>query len=64
MNNPQYPDGKLNATDEGALQIAVFTEDGNVIINFGKPVNWVGMPPDQARALAALLVAQADAATH
>lgn len=60
MNNEQYPNGKLNDADEGALQIMVYTEENNVVINFGKPVVWVAMPPANIRELAALLLKRAD----
>ncbi|RLC88844.1 MAG: hypothetical protein DRJ03_00985 [Chloroflexi bacterium] len=41
----QYPEGKLNETDEGALQFKIgHTPDyQRIIIDFGKPVAWVGM---------------------
>jgi hypothetical protein len=43
-----YPDGMLNEDDEGAINIAIGIEEGNVIVNFGKPVAWLGLPGDQA----------------
>jgi hypothetical protein len=60
MSDPQYPHGKLNDDDEGALQLLVYTEENNVVINFGKPVVWVAMPPANIRELAALLLKRAD----
>lgn len=60
MTEQQYPDGKLNAADEGVLQLMVYTEQHNVVINFGKPVSWVAMPPADVRAFAALLISRAD----
>ena len=50
-----FPEGKLTKTDEGAIQFAVGEKDGKVILDFGTPVNWVGMSPQQAADLAALL---------
>lgn len=44
-----FPRGKLNASDEGGLQLAVSAQDKTVIINFGKSVVWVGL--DKATAL-------------
>jgi hypothetical protein len=54
-----YPEGKLTASDEGALQFAVGERDGNVIIDFGKPVAWIAMPPEQAAKFASALVRHA-----
>ena len=48
MSDPQYPEGKLNPSDEGEIAIAIGIEDGNVIINFGKPVAWLGLPGEQS----------------
>ncbi len=39
----QFPRGKLNADDEGQLQIRVGIQDRTVVVNFGKPVAWLGM---------------------
>ncbi len=50
----KYPEGKLNETDEGEIQLGV-THDpkiGKVIINFGKPVAWIGFSGAQAMDLA------------
>jgi hypothetical protein len=48
----EYPFGKLRADDEGAIRIAVGTQRGNVILDFGTSVVWLGMPPEQAEQLA------------
>lgn len=55
-----FPRGRLSPTDEGGIKFAVGGKDGVVIIDFGKPVVWVGMPPEQARQLAESLVKHAD----
>jgi hypothetical protein len=55
-----YPLGKLNDTDEGALQIAIRGEGGNVRIDFGTPTAWLAMPPDQAIAFAEVIIAKAN----
>lgn len=47
-----FPHGKLNGSDEGGIRFAVGEDGGNVVINFGTPVAWLGMPPQQAIALA------------
>ena len=54
-----FPEGKLTKTDEGAIQFAVGEKDGKVILDFGTPVNWVGMNPQQAADLASLLLKRA-----
>lgn len=55
-----YPRGKLNEDDEGGLHIAIGDEKGLVILDFGTGVTWVGMPPDNARAFANLIIARAN----
>ena len=45
-----FPRGKLNADDEGALRLAVGVKDKTVMIVFGKEVAWLGL--DKAQALA------------
>ncbi len=56
-----FQDGRLNRKDEGELAFAIATDPENqvVIIKFGKPVAWVGMPKRQALELAALLTEHA-----
>lgn len=56
----EFPEGKLNEGDEGELRFAVYRRSGNVILDFGKPLAWVGLPPNTARQLAALLCKGAD----
>jgi hypothetical protein len=55
----KFPHGKLNATDEGELTIAIGKEAGNVVVEFGTPTAWVAMPPDRALAFAAVIVKHA-----
>lgn len=56
----QFPQGKLDATDEGELKLAVGIEDDKVVIAFGKPVAWFGMDWKQAMQLAFSLKAKAE----
>jgi hypothetical protein len=57
-----YPDGSLGPDDRGGLQIGVAHDSkGNVIINFGTELNWIGFPPDQAIQLAKLIMTHAGA---
>jgi hypothetical protein len=55
----EYPAGKLNADDAGALAFAVGVEAGRVVIHFPKPVAWMGMTGDEALELAQLLLKHA-----
>lgn len=57
----QFPHGKLNDQDEGALsyRIAADIEAGVVRLDFGQPVAWIGFAPTDARALAFALLRHA-----
>ena len=59
----EFPQGKLNDHDEGALKIGVAYDkmDGIVRVEFGKPVAWLGLPPPEAIELAKLLMRHAGA---
>lgn len=48
-----YPNGKLNKDDEGGLLFRMTNDQGNIIIDFGKQVHWIAMPPKEARELIA-----------
>jgi hypothetical protein len=44
----RYPEGKLNPSDEGVLNITMgLNQEGKFIIEFGKPVHWLGMTREQ-----------------
>lgn len=51
----EFPEGKLDGADRGALQIAITAREGRVLIEFGTDVDWLAMSGDQARAIALLL---------
>lgn len=57
-NNQSYPDGKLNEFDEGELEIKFGIENETVVIDFGKPTQWIGFPPDKAVEFALLIIKQ------
>lgn len=45
----EYPRGSLGPTDLGALKVGIAHDSkGNVILNFGTEVSWIGLPPEQA----------------
>ena len=54
-----HPDGVLRGGDEGLIQFAVGHEDGKVVIDFGKPVAWLGMTPQQAADFASSILNRA-----
>ena len=56
----EFPDGKIDQHDEGELNIGMRVEGENVIIDFGKPVVWLGFPPEVARNMAAMLIEHAN----
>lgn len=55
----RFPQGKIHPSDEGELRAAVGTVKGQVVIDFGKSVSWLSLPPDAARELAVLLIRRA-----
>lgn len=56
----EFPDGQLNKNDEGELRLGVGIEGKNVIIDFGKPIEWIGMPKENAIEFANILIANAN----
>ncbi len=56
-----FPEGKLNPSDEGGLNIGVAFDPSTqqVIINFGTPVRWIAMSPQQAKDFASLIISKA-----
>ena len=55
----EFPDGKLNQKDEGAIAMVVGIENGRVMMKFPKPVAWIGFTADEAIGLAELLINRA-----
>lgn len=60
----EFPDGKLNARDEGGIAMTIGHENGAVVLKFPKPVAWVGLRPEQAAELASNLLKHARACGH
>ena len=56
-----YPQGKLGPDDEGGLNVQITDKDGAVVLAFGAPVTWIGMPPAQAIEFAKLIMYRAGA---
>ena len=46
----EFPDGKMNEHDEGELKMALAVDAKNkvVVMDFGKPVAWIGLPKQMA----------------
>lgn len=57
----RYPEGKLGAHDEGEIAFAVAADPVNkkILIDFGKPVAFLGMNKAQAVELGQMLIAKA-----
>lgn len=60
-----FPEGRISESDEGDLTLAVSRDDKNgvVIIDFGKSVSWIGLPPDRAAAFAEAIRRYAERST-
>lgn len=58
----EYPNGRLNENDAGAIAMSCGVESGRVVLRFPKPVAWIGMTPDEAMGMAEMLVKHARAA--
>lgn len=56
-----YPAGRVAADDEGVLACAIATDHahGRVRIDFGKPITWFSLMPDEAAQLAQMLIRKA-----
>jgi hypothetical protein len=55
----EFPNGRLNENDAGAMAVAIGVENGVVIMNFGHSLKWIGFTPDQAIDLAEILIKHA-----
>ena len=56
-----FPEGRLGEDDEGELRMGVTRDGGIVKLAFGKPVAWLGLPPETAIQLGKMLMTQAGA---
>ena len=54
-----FPRGKINESDEGGLKMSVYSKDGTIFLDFGKPCAWIGLGPNEARQMASLLLKHA-----
>lgn len=56
-----YSQGRINPKDDGDLAYAVAADPttGTVIIDFGKPVEWIGLKPNDVAAMVKILIQKA-----
>lgn len=61
----EYPGGRIGPDDEGSLACAIAADKahGRVRLDFGKLIAWFSVTPEEAVALAELLIAKAREAT-
>jgi len=52
----EFPDGRAFPGDEGEIVFGVGFRGDLVIVDFGTPVKWLGIPPDTAIELAESLL--------
>jgi hypothetical protein len=55
----KFPQGKLKSDDEGEFRMAVFEQNGKIVIDFGKKLAWIGLGKDEAIALGEMLISKA-----
>ena len=55
----EFPNGRLNAEDQGAVAVAIGHELGAVTMQFPHNLNWIGFTPEQAIDIAQTLVEHA-----
>lgn len=58
-----YSQGRIGADDDGDLAMAIGADPDKkiVVIDYGKLIQWVGMPPEQAVRMAEMLIEKARA---
>ncbi len=58
----RHPFGKIDESDDGEIAMGVASDfaAGTVIMNFGIPVVWIGLYPEQAKQMAAAMIKHAD----
>lgn len=55
----EFPDGRLNEHDEGAIPVAIGHQDGRVTMQFPRNLNFIGFTADQAVDIAQTLIEHA-----
>lgn len=52
----EFPAGRLNPADEGAVAVGIGHQSGKVVMQFPKNLNWIGFTPEQAIGIAETLI--------
>ena len=55
----EFPNGRLNEDDQGAIPIAIGHQEGRVTMQFPRNLNWIGFTADQAVDIANTLIEHA-----
>lgn len=55
----EFPDGRLNEHDQGAVAVAIGHQNERVTLQFPRNLNWIGFTPEQAIDIAQSLVEHA-----
>lgn len=55
----EFPNGRLNDDDQGAVAVAIAHQNGAVTLQFPKNLNWIGFTPEQAIDIAQSLIEHA-----
>ena len=55
----EFPNGRLNESDQGAMAVAIGHEKGVVTMQFARNLNWIGFTPNQAVEIAQTLIEHA-----
>lgn len=55
----EFPEGRLNANDQGSVAVMVGHERGKVVMQLPHPTAWIGFTPQQALDIAETLIRHA-----
>lgn len=57
----RHPSGSMHSSDEGEIRMGIASDEktGKVMLNFGKPVAWLGLNPEEAVGIAQALIQHA-----
>ena len=57
----EFPQGKISDDDEGALNVSIHADMATrtVVLQFGKPISWLGLDKATTLRLADLLISRA-----
>ncbi len=55
----EYPEGKLNEGDEGAIALKIGIEKGKIVIAYPEPIAWIAFSPMDAITFGEAVIAKA-----